>query len=234
MKIGNHETHELADAFPLMDDHRLRSLVDSIRMNGQRRPIVLHEGKVLDGRHRYLACLTAGIEPAFEEFGGCDPIQFVWDENGERRDLTDWQRAQAVTYLEGVEKQIKKRLRNKNQRELPAMDDKTEEKVAFINDNASPELRAALDAGEVHLSQAAALATADHDRQRQVLEDARKQEQQPGRRAHTESDTLTSLSRDYPPTECECMAEALRHLARQQSTKLRASVEFFKRSMPWL
>jgi len=42
--------HELADVFPLLSEAELDSLTEDIRQHGLREPIVLYQGKVLDGR----------------------------------------------------------------------------------------------------------------------------------------------------------------------------------------
>jgi N6-adenosine-specific RNA methylase IME4 len=93
MKIGHYHTHEAADVFPMMDDARANELTDSIARQGQRLPIVICDGKILDGRNRARACEALGIEPQAEHFGG-DPWAFVWDLNATRRDLTADQRYQ--------------------------------------------------------------------------------------------------------------------------------------------
>jgi len=47
---GNLEHHPLAEIFPEMNGSEFEGLKASIRANGLRQPIVLYEGKVLDGR----------------------------------------------------------------------------------------------------------------------------------------------------------------------------------------
>ena len=84
--------HPAAEAFPMMDDGRYGELLADIRENGQREPITLCDGMILDGRNRYKACLEAGVEPVTREFDG-DPWAFAWSMNGARRDLEDVRRA---------------------------------------------------------------------------------------------------------------------------------------------
>lgn len=87
------DTHAAANEFPMLDDKRLAALADDIRDNGQREPIRLFRGLILDGRNRYAACELAGVAPRFEDMPqGIDPWAYVWSLNGERRDLTADQR----------------------------------------------------------------------------------------------------------------------------------------------
>ena len=43
-----------------------------IRLRGfdKKHAILIYEGKILDGRHRYLAAVKAGVDPIFTEFQG--------------------------------------------------------------------------------------------------------------------------------------------------------------------
>jgi hypothetical protein len=64
-------------------------------IEGLQEEIVVHEGKILDGRHRYLACLAKGVPPRFRPYAGeCgSPLAFVVAKNVHRRHLTESQRA---------------------------------------------------------------------------------------------------------------------------------------------
>lgn len=75
-----------------MDEQHFAGLVEDIRTRGLLTQIQLYEGKILDGRNRYRACLAAGIEPRFFEVQDCNPFERVWSFNGTRRDLTADQR----------------------------------------------------------------------------------------------------------------------------------------------
>ena len=61
-KVRALTAHPLADMFPLIEGEDFQSLVDDIVANGIRVPIMLYEGKVLDGRNRLRAAIR-GIMP---------------------------------------------------------------------------------------------------------------------------------------------------------------------------
>lgn len=80
------EIHPACAVMPDMDADEFWALRASIR-NGfdPLHPIVLYEGQVLDGRHRYLACQEEGVTPTFTQFAGDDPYDFVRREHEGRR-----------------------------------------------------------------------------------------------------------------------------------------------------
>jgi DNA modification methylase len=80
------KNHPAADAFPMMDAVRLDELKADIAANGQREPITICDGMILDGRNRYRACIELGIEPLTRDHEG-NPWEFAWSINGERRDM---------------------------------------------------------------------------------------------------------------------------------------------------
>jgi len=85
--------HPASSEFPLLDEERLTELVEDLQAHGQREPIRLHRGRILDGRNRYLACRKAGLEPWVERLPeDVNPFDYVWSLNGQRRDLTQDQR----------------------------------------------------------------------------------------------------------------------------------------------
>ncbi len=86
------EFHEAANIFPL-DEENLDSLAADIKANGQLIPIEMFDGKILDGRRRYLACERAGVEPEFRVVSPSDPVAYVRSLNLERRHLDSAQRA---------------------------------------------------------------------------------------------------------------------------------------------
>lgn len=91
--------HPLSAAFPAMDEADYLALKDDIEDNGQREPVWVLDGMVLDGWHRYRACIELGIEPTKFQFQDDDPVAFVKSENFHRRHLTGSQRAAAILAL---------------------------------------------------------------------------------------------------------------------------------------
>lgn len=89
------EAHPLAQELPLIAGEEFDALVASIAKDGLINPIVLCEGKILDGRNRYRACKQAGVEPTFEMFDGGreEQVAFVMAANLHRRHLADHERA---------------------------------------------------------------------------------------------------------------------------------------------
>jgi len=86
------QTHPIADLMPSMSEEEYKNLIEDIKVNGLIEPIYLFEGKILDGRHRYRACVELGIEPRFEEYSGNSPVSFVISKNLKRRHLTESQK----------------------------------------------------------------------------------------------------------------------------------------------
>jgi len=108
--------HPACLLFPRMSDAELQDLVDDIKLNGLRNPVILYQGKVLDGRNRLAACKKAKVEPRFVEWDGeGSPLEWVISQNLYRRHLTASQRAViANDLLPLYEKEAKDRQRRSN------------------------------------------------------------------------------------------------------------------------
>lgn len=98
------EFHEAANIYPLDEEH-LDRLAEDIKRNGLIRPIETYQGKILDGRRRWLACERLGIKPRMVEVDTPDPVAYVVSTN-ERRDLTPSQRATCAARAEALREKL--------------------------------------------------------------------------------------------------------------------------------
>jgi hypothetical protein len=85
--------HPVCDLFPLLGRSDVEKLADDIKANGLIHPVVVHEGQIVDGRNRLLACIDLGVEPRYVEwrdiyFGSMSLSRWIWSVNAERRHLT--------------------------------------------------------------------------------------------------------------------------------------------------
>lgn len=102
MKEYNMKTHWVADMYPL-NEMDVSALAEDIKTNGQIAPIkMLKDGRIIDGRNRWIACQKAGVEPLIDVIN--PDGEEVTDEklfalatscNSMRRDLTTSERAVA-------------------------------------------------------------------------------------------------------------------------------------------
>jgi N6-adenosine-specific RNA methylase IME4 len=96
------ESHQFADLFPMMAGAESDALRDDVKANGLIDPIVTFEGKILDGRNRYRACIDAGVEITtvpFDPAKDGDPLQWVISKNLKRRHLNESQRGMVMARI---------------------------------------------------------------------------------------------------------------------------------------
>lgn len=97
--------HALSLSFPRMSKRAYKALLQDIRLNGQKVKIVTYKGKILDGRHRYEACLELEIEPEMVPLAdGEDPRRYVISINASKRDLSQSQRGMVGAKLTNTPK----------------------------------------------------------------------------------------------------------------------------------
>lgn len=109
---SNMEYHDVANIFPMMGDEEYSALVDDIKANGLLESIWTYQGKIIDGRNRYKACLEIGIEPSYREWDGKGSlVEFVVSLNLKRRHLTSSQKAMVALEVEShLAKEAQKRM----------------------------------------------------------------------------------------------------------------------------
>lgn len=99
--------HEYANIFPMMSAVEFDALKSDMLEHGYRKgsPIVLLDGKILDGRNRYNAAQELGVKAEYIKFnGGGNPLDFVISSNLHRRHLSESQRAAIAAELANMTK----------------------------------------------------------------------------------------------------------------------------------
>jgi N6-adenosine-specific RNA methylase IME4 len=93
----NLEVHPIAALYPAMSDEEYETLQQDILERGQQEPILLHEGKIPDGKARNRACKELDLVPQFAEWDGDQTTLSTWlqvkGQNLVRRHLGAEQRA---------------------------------------------------------------------------------------------------------------------------------------------
>lgn len=178
---ATYAVHPIANIFPAMGPAEFSALVADIAEHGQREPIWLYEGKVIDGRHRVQACAELGIEPKTQDYTGDNPIAFIVSMNLHRRHLNESQRAMVAARLATLQHGQRADLaRDANLHVSPVTREQAAEllgvsvrsvaSAARVRDEAVPELVQAVDAGQASVSAAAHLATLPKSFQREIVE----------------------------------------------------------------
>ncbi len=140
------EIHPAADVFPLAEDADFEALVEDIRKNGLKNPIVLDaECRVLlDGRRRLKACRRAGAELRFVRHTGPEsPLDLVISLNVRRRQMNESQRAMVAARLMpqlGAEAAKRRGVRKNIKVDLPGSSSGQAREQAAAMLNVSPSL----------------------------------------------------------------------------------------------
>jgi ParB-like chromosome segregation protein Spo0J len=169
------QSHRAAEIFPTMAGADFEALVDDIRQHGQREPIVVHDGLILDGRNRYKACLQLGIKPLTAEWDGSStPEAFVISMNIHRRHLGSGQRAMIAKRLATLshgQKKADAQICASSQAEaaeLLKVSRRSVQHASVVQEKAVPELAEAVDRGDIPVSTAAQLVNLPKARQREI------------------------------------------------------------------
>ena len=168
--------HPVADAFPLMTGKEFDDLVEDVRTHGLREPIWLHQdGRILDGRNRYRACVEAKQEPRFQPYIGPDEelAAFVVSMNVRRRHLNESQRAMVSASLADLSigaNQHDEGVSIETASELLNVSRATTARARKVQREAAPEVVEAVQQGVLTVSDAAAVSEAPHSEQREMLE----------------------------------------------------------------
>lgn len=163
--------HPAANIFPLMEEFALADLAADIAANGLRDPILRHrDGRIIDGRNRWLACARVGVECRHRTYekDDTDIVPLVVSRNLYRRHLTTAQRAAIAADIANLT-----RGDNQHSREHPSIEGTSQAEAAKLLGvsrasveravavkRADPELHEKVKLGDVTAGQARAVIAA--------------------------------------------------------------------------
>ena len=171
--------HPVSEIFPSMAPAEFDALVADITANGLREPIHVIGSQIIDGRHRYRACLQAGIEPHFSTApDGTDLNALVISLNLRRRHLSESQRAMVAARLANMRQG--RRTDIQPSANLPEVSQQLAAQTLNVSErlvrhaksvlsDGVPELKQAVDLGSLAVSVAADLAQLPDAEQQDVL-----------------------------------------------------------------
>lgn len=76
-----------------MDKETFAAFKEKVKERGLDYPIILYQGKIIDGRNGYLAATELKIPFETKEYTGDNPLDYIFDNNFHRRHLSVQQRA---------------------------------------------------------------------------------------------------------------------------------------------
>lgn len=170
--------HPLADIFPLIDGDDFNSLVADVRQHGVREPIVIFDGRILDGRNRWRAAQAVGVECPRVDFTGSDPVGFVISLNLRRRHLDESQRAMVAgklaTLTHGGDRVSEQAASlpvatQARAAEVLNVSERSVRSARAVLDHGAPELVRAVEAGAVSVSAAADVASLPQPVQAEIV-----------------------------------------------------------------
>lgn len=174
--------HELANAFPLISGEAFDELVEDIKVHGLNDPIVMFEGKILDGRNRWRACQHLGIphtevkleDLAKRQHRDVDPVAFVWSKNAVRRQLSPSQRAMAATKLLNTKQGDNRHTTDtkttaEKAAALAGVGKRSVLRAKRVTDQGTPAVIAAVEAGELTLEPAEVIAAKPAETQDRIM-----------------------------------------------------------------
>lgn len=187
--------HPYADIFPMLPPADAEGLMLDIAEHGLAEKIVVYEGRILDGRNRYLALCEivrvgglCGVERLraedleigsayLRQYGGDNPFAFVLSRNLHRRHLSESQRAMVAARIAELRqgRPSTANLRVPRQAEVAEalrVSERSVQSARHVHEHAAPEVVAAVDRGDLAVSAAEALARLPAEEQARVIREA--------------------------------------------------------------
>ena len=177
-----------------MSQEEFEQLKESIRTEGQHYPVIVSESlEVLDGHHRFRACLELGIEPDFEVKQFEDKLlekKFVIEANLRRRHLNNFQLVELAVPLLEIERALAKKRQpqsGQNERDL---------KPELTSDASFPEVESTMGNATEVVAKKAGVSTRTLERGKKIIEKASEDDKQKLREGKT---SISKVYREITP-----------------------------------
>ncbi|MCL2172414.1 MAG: ParB N-terminal domain-containing protein [Candidatus Bathyarchaeota archaeon] len=178
---------------PVMSQEEFEQLRESIRTEGQHYPIIVSEDLVvLDGHHRFRACLELGVDPDFEVKHFENKLlekKFVIEANLRRRHLNNFQLVELAVPLLEIEKALLKEKQIQKSQNESALVVETNKEDSFS------ELEAKGKTVE-NIARKAGVSTRTLERGKKIIEKASEDDKQKLREGKT---SISKVYRDITP-----------------------------------
>jgi ParB-like chromosome segregation protein Spo0J len=177
-----HLNPEYDKLLPKMNEEEYTELKISIEKDGQHYPIIVNEDlEVLDGHHRFRACVELGLEPDFEVRKFDDKLnekKFVIEANLRRRHLNNFQLVELAIPLLEIEKALAKK------RQFKGGKNGVDPQMGLASEDAEPEFEPKGKAVEV-VAKKAGVSPRTLERGKKILAEASENEKQKLREGKT-------------------------------------------------
>ena len=186
---------------PTMTQEEFEQLKESIRTEGQHYPIIVSETlEVLDGHHRFRACLELDIDPDFEVKHFENKLlekKFVIEANLRRRHLNNFQLVELAVPLLEIEKALAKKQQSQNSQNT------SNSPLESTTDNSFSEFRPTGKTVET-VAKKAGVSTRTLERGKKIIEKASEDDKQKLREGKT---SINKVYRDITPPKTTLKTE---------------------------
>jgi hypothetical protein len=176
--------HPIAEIFPDIEGTEFCELVEDIKRRGLVQPLVMYQGKILDGRNRWRACQKLGIKPKTVDYRGDDPIGHVLALNLSRRHLTESQRAMVAAKVATMPHGGDRKAENQDANlrldrtiteaaKSVSVSPRSVDAAKAVLSDGTPALARAVERGEIPVSVAAKIAKTPPAKQREAVDGGR-------------------------------------------------------------
>lgn len=214
--------HDYANLFPMLDAAGQDALRADVQVHGVREAVIQFEGRILDGRNRYMAARDLGLDFPVAEFVGtpAEALAYVLSTNLHRRHLTESQRAAVAAKLANMKRTdtlVQNRSANLQngepsvtQARAAEMLNVSERSVATakkVIEQGAPELVDAVERGVASISAAADLAALPADEQAATVSEGSKAIKVKAREVREARATLNPSAEPVDPAEAKMRRE---------------------------